>query len=222
MVAFAFDGALVRAYLWRMMKALRLLSCAVGMVMSAAFAHAQMPGKGLTGPPGPNAAPATAEQIEKMLSDMHKKLVEAPDARSAAKVAAGIERLWGHAGSDTSMVLMQRASTALAKGKKELAVKFLTVAVELQPDYAEAWNRRAALFYDMDQVDRAVGDLRRALALNPKHFRALEGLANIFREQGQDKAALAAINSLIEVYPLAPGVKQLHEELVRDVEGQEI
>lgn len=191
-------------------------------MMSAALAHGQTPGRGMMAPPGPDAAPATAEQIEKLLGNMHDKLLEAPDAGSAAKVAAGIERLWGHAGSDTSMVLMQRASAAISKGNKELAVKFLTVAVELQPDYAEVWNRRAALFYEMDQVDRAVGDLRRALALNPKHFRALEGLANIFREQGQDKAALAAIKSLLEVYPLAPGVRQLHEELVRDVEGQEI
>ncbi len=173
-------------------------------------------------PPGPNAAPATPDQIDKMLADMHGKLAAAPDAETAAKIASSIERLWAHAGTDTSMVLMERSATAMAQNKNDLALKFLTVAVELQPDFAEAWNRRAVIFYTTNQIERAVGDLRRVLALDPQHFKALEGLANILREQGQKKAALTALKKLLEVYPLAPGVQQAHDELVREVEGQGI
>lgn len=198
------------------------LLVAVAAACAAASAFAQTAGKGLTAPPGPNAAPATPDQISKMLADMHAKLATAPDAESAAKVAASIERLWAHAGTDTSMVLMERSATAMAQNKNDLALKFLTVAVELQPDFAEAWNRRAVVFYSTNQIERAVGDLRRVLALDPQHFKALEGLSNILREQGQKKAALTAMKKLLEVYPLAPGVQQAHDELVRDVEGQGI
>lgn len=195
---------------------------AVAAVCAAAPAYAQLPGKDLMGPPGASAAPATPDQIGKMLADMHQKLREAPDAEAAGKMAASIERLWAHAGTDTSIVLMERAATALGQNKNDLALKFLTVAVELQPDFAEAWNRRAYVYYTQNDIDRAVGDLRRVLALDPNHFKALEGLANILREQGNKKAALTAIKKLLEVYPLAPGVKQAHDELVRDVEGQGI
>lgn len=199
-----------------------LFLAAVVASCAAASASGQTPGKEIVAPPGPNAAPATPDQISKMLADMHAKLAAAPDAEAAAKVAASIERLWAHAGTDTSMVLMERAATALSQNKNELAIKFLTVAVELQPDYAEAWNRRAYVYYTQNQIERAVGDLRRVLALDPQHFKALEGLANILREQGQKRAALTAMKKLLEVYPLAPGVKQAHDELVRDVEGQGI
>ncbi len=198
------------------------LFAAVVAACAAASALAQLPGKEIIAPPGANAAPATPDQISKMLADMHKKLREAPDAEAAGKVAASIERLWAHAGTDTSMVLMERATTALGQSKNDLALKFLTVAVELQPDFAEAWNRRAFVYYTQNEIERAVGDLRRVLALDPNHFKALEGLSNILREQGQKKAALTAMKKLLEVYPLAPGVKQAHDELVRDVEGQGI
>jgi tetratricopeptide (TPR) repeat protein len=195
---------------------------AVATLCAAAPSYGELPGKDIIAPPGPNATPATPGQIEKMLGDLYDKLAKAPDAESAAKIAASLERLWAHAGSDTSMVLMERAAVAQGQNKKDLALKFLTVAVELQPDYAELWNRRAYTYYVMDDVERAVGDLRRVLALEPRHFKALEGLANILREQGQKKAALTAMQKLLEVYPLAPGVKQAYDELQRDVEGQGI
>lgn len=205
-----------------MMRSKIYLLTAVAVASAAASAYAQTAGKGMMAPPGPNAAPATPDQINKMLADMHAKLAAAPDAETAAKVAASIERLWAHAGTDTSMVLMERSATAMAQSKNDLAIKFLTVAAELQPDYAEIWSRRAYVFYSTNQIERAVGDLRRVLALDPSHFKALEGLANILREQGQKRAALTAMKKLLEVYPLAPGVKQTYDELVRDVEGQGI
>ncbi len=218
----AFDESRMASYLRRMTRSRIYLSVAVAAVCAAASAYAQSAGKEMMAPPGANAAPATPDQISKMLADMHGKLATAPDAEAAAKVAASIERLWAHAGTDTSMVLMERSATAMAQNKNDLALKFLTVAVELQPDFAEAWNRRAVVFYSTNQIERAVGDLRRVLALDPQHFKALEGLSNILREQGQKKAALTAMKKLLEVYPLAPGVQQAHDELVRDVEGQGI
>lgn len=197
-------------------------SAAMATMLAVAPSYAQLPGKDMIAPPGRNAQPATPEQIDKMLGDMFDKLAKAPDAETATRMAASLERLWAHAGTDTSMVLMERAATAQAQNKNELALRFLTVACELQPDYAELWNRRAFIYYTQNDIDRAVGDLRRVLALEPRHFKALEGLANILREQGNKRGALTAMKKLLEVYPLAPGVQQAHDELARDVEGQGI
>lgn len=205
-----------------MIKPMLPLLAAAAVAGFAVSAHAEMPGKEIVAPPGPNAAPATADELAGIQAKLYDKLLAAPDAEAAGKVAASLERLWAHSGTDTSMVLMERAATAQAQNKNDLALKFLTVAAELQPDFAEVWNRRAYLYYVTNDVDRAVGDLRRTLALDPKHFKALEGLANILREQNQKKGALAAMKKLLEVYPLAPGVKQAYDELSREVEGQGI
>jgi tetratricopeptide (TPR) repeat protein len=68
----------------------------------------------------------------------------------------------------------------------------------------------------------ALGDLRRALALDPNHFKALDGLGQILREIGQKKAALKAFKQLLEVHPYWSGAQQLVDELAREVEGQGI
>jgi Tfp pilus assembly protein PilF len=117
---------------------------------------------------------------------------------------------------------MERSSKAVAEKKNELALKLLDSVVELAPDFTEAWNRRAFVYFMQNDVDRALGDLRRALALDPNHFKALDGLAQILREIGQKKAALKAFKQLIEVHPYWAGVKQAIEELEREVEGQGI
>ena len=73
-----------------------------------------------------------------------------------------------------------------------------------------------------NEIELALGDLRRALALDPNHFKALDGLGQIFREIGQKKAALKAFKQLLEVHPYWSGAQQLVDELAREVEGQGI
>ncbi|MBN9278653.1 MAG: hypothetical protein J0I57_13650, partial [Hyphomicrobium sp.] len=67
-----------------------------------------------------------------------------------------------------------------------------------------------------------VGDLRRALALEPNHFRALDGLAQIWRQTGNAKGALSVIKQLLEVHPYWEGADRMAEELAREVDGQGI
>ena len=71
-------------------------------------------------------------------------------------------------------------------------------------------------------IERALGDLRRALALDPNHFKALDGLAQILREIGQKKPALKAFRQLLDIHPYWAGAKQAVDELERDVDGQGI
>jgi tetratricopeptide (TPR) repeat protein len=94
--------------------------------------------------------------------------------------------------------------------------------VELSPDYAEGWSRRAYVYYLQSDYDRAAGDLRRALALEPNHFKALDGLARILRESGQKKSALKVYEQLLRIHPFMPGAKEAVDELTLEVEGQGI
>jgi tetratricopeptide (TPR) repeat protein len=101
-------------------------------------------------------------------------------------------------------------------------MQFLDAVTELAPDYAEGWNQRAYVEYMDNNYDAAVGDLRRALALEPNHFKALEGLARILRETGQKKAALQAYKQILKINPFQEGAKEAIDELSVEVEGQGI
>jgi tetratricopeptide (TPR) repeat protein len=169
-----------------------------------------------------SALPKTPAEREKMLSDLYALLATADEEDSAKAISEAIERIWLHSGSATIDVLMERAMKAVADKKLDLAMRLLNHVVALAPDYTEAWNRRAYVYFVQNDVEHALGDLRRALALDPNHFKALDGLAQILREIGQKKPALKAFRQLLEVHPYWSGAKSAVEELERDVDGQGI
>ncbi|WP_295555602.1 tetratricopeptide repeat protein [uncultured Hyphomicrobium sp.] len=162
------------------------------------------------------------EQRAKLLDELYTRLATAPDQATSNEVAAAIEQLWAHSGSPTADLLVARASAAAEAQNRELAMKLLNAAVELQPDFAEAWNRRAYLYYLDNDFKRALGDLRRVLALDPRHFKALEGLGNLLQNLGEKKAALEAYESVLKVNPNAADAKKARDDLKVEVEGQGI
>ncbi len=167
-------------------------------------------------------APQTADEKAKVLGDLYAHLATAEDEEAAKRVAGQIERLWLFSGSATVDLLMERARKAIGESKHDLAQQLLNAVVSIAPDYAEGFNRRAFLKFTRNDREGAVGDLRRVLALEPNHFKALEGLAQIWRDTGNKKGAYRVIKQLLEVNPFAPNAKQLHDELQRDVDGQGI
>jgi tetratricopeptide (TPR) repeat protein len=173
-------------------------------------------------PAAKEPAPSTIEQRDEILGQLYGHLANSNDEQSSQKIARSIEHLWFYSGSPTTDVLMQRAITALQTNDAELALKMLDAAVELQPDFAEGFHRRAAVYMMRTDPHRAIGDLRRVLALDANHFKALEELGTVLQDFGEKKGALEAYRQLLKAYPLAPGVKESIRELERDVEGQGI
>ena len=200
-------------------------------LLTAVAVHAEQGSKSPVAPAEPRAAltkpgienqplPSTATERAKLLSNLYAYLATAADENEAKPIAQAIERLWLFADSDTIGVLMDRAVKAVAAKDLELALRFMDAVVDLAPDYAEGWNRRAYVYYLQNDVERMVGDLRRCLALEPNHYRAMEGLAQILKETGQKKAALKAYERLIEIHPNASGAQDAVKDLSRDVGGQ--
>ena len=74
-------------------------------------------------------------------------------------------------------------------------------AIALKPDYAEAWNRRATLFFNDGKYDEAVADLESAITYEPRHFGALAGLGLNALAEGDYKSALAAYRRAVVVNP---------------------
>lgn len=156
----------------------------------------------------------------KLLDDLYAHLATAPDELTAKPYAESIEKIWLTSGSDTVAALMERAMIAATHQHNDLALQLLSAVVELAPDYVEGWNRRAYVFYTEGEYERAVGDLRRALALDPSHYKALDGLGQIMRQLDRKSQALRAYEKLLAVHPFWPNVQSVVDELRRDVEGR--
>ncbi|MGI9523043.1 MAG: tetratricopeptide repeat protein [Hyphomicrobiaceae bacterium] len=166
--------------------------------------------------------PTNAVKRSELRDNLYAILATSPDAESAKRIAVALERLYLTSGSATVDLLMERGLKAVKKEDFGKAVPFFTAVIEQAPDYAEAWNRRAYAYYKQNKYRLALGDLRRALALDPSHFKALDGLGTILRETGDEVGALKVFERLSEINPFWPEGKTLLQELRRKVEGRGI
>ncbi len=146
----------------------------------------------------------------------------APDATSAKAIEQRIWALWLVSGSDTANLLMTRVKSAVDSQDLDLAIKLLDAIVETKPDYAEAWNRRATIYYMKKEYNRAIADIRQVLAREPRHFGAMSGLGLILQDLGDDKYALEIYRRALAVNPHLPRIPDLVKTLTEKVEGRDI
>lgn len=157
-----------------------------------------------------------------LLASLYDQLKAAESEASSELIVSAIEKVWSHSGSDTANLLMERAGLAIKARNYELATNVLLALTEVEPRYAEGWNQLATIYFLREDYENAMHQLKRVLALEPQHFKAIEGLSIILRETGRKKAALKATRQVLAIYPHLKSAKQAEEELTREVEGQGI
>ena len=158
----------------------------------------------------------------KNLDFLFEALKAAPDADSAKLVENRIWALWFASGSDTCDLLMTRVKTANDEKDLTLALQLLDAVIELKPDYTEAWNRRATIYFANKEYGKSLADLRQVLAREPRHFGALTGLGVIMQELGEDKLALEAFRRALVVNPHLQKIPEFVKSLTEKVEGRDI
>ena len=156
------------------------------------------------------------------IDKLFEALKVAPTEESAKYVENRIWALWLAAGGDTSNLLMGRVKTAMEKKELDVAIKLLNAIIDLKPDFVEAWNRRATVFFNNKDYVSAIADIHEVLMREPRHFGALSGLGTIMQELGDDKAALEAYRRALAVHPKLEKVPDLVKKLTEKVEGREI
>ena len=152
------------------------------------------------------------------LDDLFERLKTA-DAAGAARLEEEIWIEWSRSGSAAMDLLLQRGRTALEEGDIPAALDHLTALVDHAPDFAEGWNARATAFYTAGQFGPSLADIGRVLALNPRHFGALAGLAMILEELERKPQALEAWRAVAAIHPHASGVSEAIERLEAALQG---
>ena len=174
-------------------------------------------------PPEPPAKlPKVNADRTRGLDFLFGALQAAPDEASAKHVEARIWALWMATPIDTAALLMTRAKAAVDAKQLDVALKLLDAVVKLRPDYIEAWNRRATIYYLQDDYTRAMQDIEQVLSREPRHFGALAGLGMIMRDLGDDKRALEAFRKALAINPHLDKVPELVKTLGVKVEGRDI
>jgi tetratricopeptide (TPR) repeat protein len=200
---------------------------AAAMVLAPALAQAQNPKlppqrQQKKPPEAPAKLPNVGADRTRGLDFLFGALKAAPDEASAKHVEARIWALWMLTPSDTAALLMARAKAAMDAKQIDVALKLLDAVVKLRPEYVEAWNRRATLYYMQNDYTHSLEDIEQVLSREPRHFGALAGLGMIMQDLGDDKRALDAFRKALAVNPHLEKVPELVKTLTEKVEGRDI
>ncbi|RVT84585.1 hypothetical protein DXV76_10135 [Rhodobacteraceae bacterium CCMM004] len=152
------------------------------------------------------------------LADLFDALRQA-EGPAAEQIAEKIREEWARSGSPAMDYLLERGYKALEDFDPALAVEHFTAVIDHAPEFAEGWHGRATAYFRQARYGESLDDIRMALALNPRHFGALTGLAVMLEELGYDQPALRAWRAVAEIYPAQEGAAEAIARLSNRVEG---
>jgi len=156
------------------------------------------------------------------LDDLFDRLAKAESEREAQGIASLIERRFARSGSDTADLLLSRAEQAFESKDFALSVELLDRVVALRPNWAEAWYKRAIVFYQLDDPVGAIADLHRALKIEPRHFNAWAGLGHILMASDDKTRALEAYRRALKINPQLSSVQTIVTRLGPGVDGLDL
>jgi tetratricopeptide (TPR) repeat protein len=215
---------------WRAVPAILAVVAVTGLAPPPAAAqdsdqppHAAAEPEPNAGAPAETALPESPEQEAQRrkarLDALFASLAQ-PGNPGWKNIQDEIWALWSQSGSASMDLLLLRASRAMEAQQYELALRFLNDLVRLDPDFAEGWNKRATVYFLLDDYGRSVADIEHTLALEPRHFGALSGLGMIMERLGNKEGAMQAYREVLAIHPNMPGAVEGVKRLSADVDGR--
>tara|TARA_B100000609_G_scaffold188421_1_gene174589 strand:+ start:746 stop:1297 length:552 start_codon:yes stop_codon:yes gene_type:complete len=145
------------------------------------------------------------EDYKMQIDKLFDQLKTTNNYENSKKIESKIWKLWTtHPSEESLTALLADGSFYMSQNKLETAYETFTKTIELDSNWAEAWNKRATVLYLMGKYELSLADIDKVLKLEKRHFGALSG-------QGLVQTALKnyqkAIDSYIEAHKIHPNMK---------------
>ncbi|MBW4641655.1 MAG: tetratricopeptide repeat protein [Goleter apudmare HA4340-LM2] len=112
-----------------------------------------------------------------------------------------IWRIWFQQKGVYGLEKIDHSQKLLDTGEITEAESVLTELIAEQPDFAEAWNRRAFLYYSIGDYQKSLTDCQMVVHLNPVHFGALHGMGLSYAALGEYGEAIKAFKRALVIQP---------------------
>jgi len=165
-------------------------------------------------PPTPLAIAQTSETVEERAEvrrDLFAELKSAPSETAALQVESRIWSYWTTGPNSEASQLLADAMGRRRSFDYAGALAALDMLVESEPEWSEAWNQRAFVQFLREEYTASLADIERTLELEPKHFGALAGKADILFRLGDKDAGQKVLREAVDIHPWL-GMRVLLEE----------
>ena len=161
-----------------------------------------------------------ADQNDPRLPKLFESLKSATDAKTAQVTASDIWRIWSEKPDDKRIAeLLRQGIEQMNAGQLRKAEKLFTLVINAAPDFAEAWNKRATVYFLMGAYDLSKKDIAQTIAREPQHFGAWSGLGLVETHIGNYDAALKAYEKAATIHPFLEGYENMVEKLRKLAQG---
>ena len=165
---------------------------------------------------------SVSDQTDPRLGELFAELAGERDPERILTAETAIWRIWLDGGEPSLNEGMARGILAMNTNRFDDAAERFTELIAAAPNFAEAWNKRATVYYLMERYEDSVRDIERTLALEPRHFGAISGMGLIFLQLGDEVGALDAFEKVLEIHPHARGARFHVERLRERLRGRQI
>ena len=137
------------------------------------------------------------EQLNKLFDDL-----KISSESSSFLIEQKIWKLWStHPNDEKLTTLLAEGSAAVNNNQLTEAINIFTKVIELDPNWAEAWNKRATVFYLVGQFQKSQDDIDKVLNLEKRHFGALAGQGLVNIKLKNFEKAIKSYQKALEIYP---------------------
>ncbi|NIO39910.1 MAG: tetratricopeptide repeat protein [Burkholderiales bacterium] len=106
----------------------------------------------------------------------------------------------------------------MRRGQLASAIGSFSALIGLAPDFTEAWNKRATVYFLIGEDDRSIADCEEVLQREPNHFGALSGYGQLMLRKRDYERALGYFERALTVNPNLQGVSENIEALKRAID----
>ena len=121
--------------------------------------------------------------------------------------------IWLRSGDDEIDALMVEGVRRLEAEQYGEAIEIFSQMIARAPKFAEAYNKRATVYYLMQEFEKSIMDIHRTLELNPVHFGALSGMGLCYLGLDEPRKALEWFERAVAVNPNLDAIQHYIERI---------
>jgi tetratricopeptide (TPR) repeat protein len=141
------------------------------------------------------------------LDALFQRLAVCP-GEEAVETEERIWQVWMDHPHRAAAAVLEAATRDIAARRYDIAETRLTRLLRSAPDFAEAWHKRATLYYLLARDDECLADIHRTLELEPRHFCAMLHFGEILFAGGAAEEGRFAFRAALSLHPNLPRARQ--------------
>ena len=141
----------------------------------------------------------------------------------ASKIEQEIWHIWStHPNDENLTMLLNKGSSLVNELKYNQAIDIFSKAINLDPLWAEAWNKRATVFYLSGNFEKSQKDIDKVLELEKRHFGALAGQGLVNIQLKNYNKAIKSYEKAKEIYPTMKSPDMMINQIKELIKKQSI